>query len=131
MTDCIFCKIITGEIPSTKVYEDELFFGFLDINPVTKGHTLLVPKEHSSWMQETSSDVVGKIFICTKELMKKMIDRVPCDFVQVVVEGIQVKHFHIHLIPRMTGDEESVVTWHHTKYKSNDELNMYADKIKN
>lgn len=105
MTDCIFCKIVRGEIPSEKVYEDSEFIAFLDINPVTKGHTLLIPKIHSTWMHETEDSVIGKIFIRAKELMNKIRLDLPCDYVQVSVVGEEIPHFHIHLIPRNLGNK--------------------------
>jgi histidine triad (HIT) family protein len=103
MDECIFCKIVSGEIPSTKVYEDELFFGFLDVNTVTKGHTLLIPKLHSQWMHGTEDYVVGKIFITAKKLMNKMREEMHCDYIQISVVGEEIPHFHVHLIPRYFG----------------------------
>lgn len=99
MDNCIFCKISKGEIPSTKVYEDEKFFAFLDINPESEGHTLLIPKIHYVWMQDAPDDLLGEIFIVAKKLMQKLIDEKNCEFVKVKVVGKDVPHFHIHLVP--------------------------------
>ncbi|NCU28299.1 MAG: HIT domain-containing protein [Candidatus Moranbacteria bacterium] len=99
MDKCIFCKIAQGEIPSTKVYEDEKFFAFLDINPESDGHTLLIPKDHYVWMQDAPDELVGEIFITAKKLMQKLIDEKKCEFVRVKVIGKDVPHFHIHLVP--------------------------------
>lgn len=102
MDNCIFCKISKREIPCTKVYEDEKFFAFLDINPESEGHTLLVPKEHYVWMQDTPDALVGEIFVVAKNLMQKLIDEKKCEFVRVKVIGKDVPHFHIHLVPEYT-----------------------------
>lgn len=98
--NCIFCKIINKEIPCSFTYEDDKFIGFLDIKPKAPGHTLLIPKKHYEWMQETPDEVISEIFILTKSIMKKMIKETPCDYVQVNILGKDVPHFHIHLIPK-------------------------------
>lgn len=104
MNDCIFCKIIKGEIPCTKVYEDENNLAFLDINPVSPGHTLIIPKIHSEWMHDASNDVIAQTFILAKNLMAKIVKNLGVDYVQLSVVGKDVPHFHVHLIPRMLGD---------------------------
>ncbi len=103
-TNCIFCKIVTKQIPSSIVYEDDNFLGFLDIHPVTRGHMLLIPKVHYPWIHETPSDLVALAFTKVKDLINDMRVRIPCDFVEVSVVGKDVPHFHIHLIPRMMAD---------------------------
>lgn len=97
--NCIFCKIIKGEIPSSKIYEDANFIAFLDIHPVSKGHTLLIPKEHYVWMVETPDEIIESIYKKAKELMIKIKDENNCEFVKLSVVGKDVPHFHIHLIP--------------------------------
>ncbi len=104
MDNCIFCKIVAGEIPSTKVYEDESFFAFLDIQPISDGHMLLVPKEHIIWMQEAPDALIAAIFVLTKKLMLAIQASTGCDFVQIGVVGQDVPHFHIHLMPRYHAD---------------------------
>jgi len=99
MDKCIFCKIAQGEIPSTKVYEDEKFFAFLDINPESDGHTLLIPKDHYVWMQDAPDEIISEIFVVAKQLMKKLIEEKKCEFVRIKVIGKDVPHFHIHLVP--------------------------------
>jgi len=100
MDNCIFCKIINKEIPSNFTYKDENFISFLDINPKTDGHTLLIPKKHYTWMQETPDEIVGEIFVTAKKLMQKLIEEKGCEYVKVKVIGKDVPHFHIHLIPQ-------------------------------
>ena len=104
MDSCIFCKISKGEIPSTKIYENENFFAFLDIQPVADGHLLLIPKKHVVWMQDTDDETICEIFKLAKKLMLAIKNGIGCDYVQLSVVGKDVPHFHIHLIPRHHGD---------------------------
>ena len=104
MENCIFCKIASGEIPCTKVYEDENFISFLDIKPVSDGHILIIPKKHTVWMQDVDDKTIAEIFVLTKKLMLALKNGLPCDYVQESVVGNEVPHFHIHLIPRHEGD---------------------------
>ena len=101
----IFSQIITWTIPSTKVYEDDLCLAFLDIRPVSKGHTLLVPKLEMEWMTDASDELVASLYIRAKKLMQQIKDNLWCDFVRLYVEGTEVPHFHIHLIPSRYGDD--------------------------
>ena len=100
MNDCIFCKIIKGEIPCDKAYEDENFLVFLDIKPVSEGHLLIIPKTHVVWMQEADDKTIEDIFKLTKRMMVALKNSMSCDYVQESVVGNEVPHFHIHLIPR-------------------------------
>ena len=104
MDTCIFCKISKGEIPSSKIYEDENFFAFLDINPVSDGHMLIIPKKHTVWMQEANDETISGIFKLAKKLMLALKSGLNCDYVQVSVGGTDVPHFHVHLIPRYLND---------------------------
>ena len=104
MTDCIFCKIAKKEIPSEIVYEDKKIFAFLDINPVSDGHTLVIPKEHHEKITDTPDELLSHLFIKSKELMKKIKTATEADYIAVSVIGIDVPHFHIHLIPRFFND---------------------------
>ena len=85
--ECIFCKIIKNEIPSSRVFEDEKLIAFLDINPVSHGHTLLISKKPYIWMQDVPDELLGKLFIRTKKLMIAMKSGLGCDYVQVSVVG--------------------------------------------
>ncbi len=102
--DCIFCKIVKGELPSYKIYEDGEFLAFLTIAPVTDGHLLIIPKEHIVWMQDADDKTIGNIFNLAKKLMLAMKKSLPCDYVLVSVVGTEIPHFHIHLIPRSFED---------------------------
>lgn len=104
MEDCIFCKIVKGEIPCGKIYEDESFLSFLTIGPVSDGHLLVIPKEHVVWMQEASDQILSGIFPLAKKLMHSLKKSLKCDYVHVSVGGEEVPHFHVHLIPRYFND---------------------------
>ena len=103
-SSCIFCKIIKKEVPSIQIYEDEDFLAFLDIEPVSNGHLLIVPKRHIVWMQDADNGTVSEIFKLSKKLMLSIKSGLGCDYVQVSVGGTDVPHFHIHLMPRYKND---------------------------
>lgn len=128
MSDCIFCKIVAGEIPAAKVYEDEDFLAFLDINPVNFGHTLVIPKKHYENILATPDEVVFQAFLVVKKIMPAIKDSLAADFVAVSIVGIDVPHFHIHLIPRYLNDGLENF-WPTKKYPA-DEIEKVARKIK-
>ncbi len=128
MNDTIFGKIIRKEIPATIVYEDDQFLAFLDINPVRKGHTLLIPKERYTWIHEAPDDLISDIFVKAKELINIMREGLPCDYVQLGVVGNEVPHFHIHLIPRMLSESALLTNHPHMKYEDG-EMSLFAEKI--
>src|SRR3989344_2901503 len=98
-TTCIFCKIASGEIPSEIIHEDEHFLAFLDINPKSAGHTLLIPKEHYPWFIDTPDELSGKLFQTAKDLAKKLKEKYKADYVRLGIVGTDIAHTHIHLIP--------------------------------
>ena len=113
--NCIFCKIANGEIPSATLYEDEDFRVILDLGPATKGHALILPKNHFANLFEIPEDMDAKAFILAKKIAKKMKDVFGCDGVNIVqnngvAAGQTVFHFHIHLIPRYEGDHAGVTS---------------------
>ena len=118
-TDCIFCKIVKGEIPKIFVYKDENFVAFLDIEPVSDGHLLIIPKKHIVWMQDADNDTVSEIFILTKKLMLAIKKGLGCDYVQISVVGTDMPHFHVHLIPRYLTD--GLTNWPTKTYKEEEE----------
>lgn len=95
----IFSKIIAGEIPSHKVAEDDNFLAFLDINPLAKGHTLVIPKKEIDYIFDIDDPLYGELFAFAKEVAKGIKAVVPCDKVGMTVIGLEVPHAHIHLIP--------------------------------
>ena len=107
--DCIFCKIAAGEIPSATLYEDEDFRVILDLSPASKGHALILPKEHYRNLYDIDAETAAKAFVLAKKMVKKMTDVLGCDGYNVVqnneeAAGQTVFHFHMHLIPRYKGD---------------------------
>lgn len=108
MENCIFCKIIKGEIPSYTIYEDENIKVFLDINPNSNGHALIIPKKHIKDIQEINSTTFTQILdVIQNNIYKKLKDKLNCDGITIVQNneyGQEVKHFHIHIIPRYKND---------------------------
>ena len=103
--NCIFCKIISGEIPSRTLYEDEDFKAILDVAPAAKGHTLILPKQHCANLYEIEDELVAKAAKLAKKLGSNMKDKLNCDGLNLLqnngeLAGQTVYHFHMHLIPR-------------------------------
>jgi len=112
--NCIFCKIANGEIPSATIYEDEDFRVFLDLNPATRGHALIVPKEHYANLFELDDELCRKAILLAKKLAVKMKAALHCDGLNIVqnngeAAGQTVFHFHLHLIPRYKDDNAGIV----------------------
>lgn len=101
----LFTKIIQGEIPSYKIYEDEYSFAFLDINPMQKGHTLVVPKKEGDELFELDGDIYGKLMASAHVVAKILKQKTNCARVCAVIEGYNVPHAHIHLIPTNGPDD--------------------------
>lgn len=95
----IFSKIIAGEIPSYKVAEDDRFFAFLDIRPMAKGHTLVVPKKEVDYLFDLEDDLLASMTLFAKKVAIAMEKAIPCKRIGVMVMGLEVPHAHIHLIP--------------------------------
>ena len=115
--NCIFCKIAAGEIPSATIYDDEDFRVILDIEPASKGHALILPKEHYANLYELSDELAAKALIVAKKVITKMTDIVKCDGYNILqnngeVAGQTVFHYHMHLIPRYENDEVQI-GWNH------------------
>ena len=107
--DCLFCKIAAGEIPSATLYEDEDFRVILDIEPASKGHALILPKDHYTDLYELPDELAAKVFVLARKMVTALRDVLECDGYNVVqnngeVAGQTVFHFHMHLIPRYKGD---------------------------
>ena len=102
----IFSRIVAGEIPCHKVAEDEEFFAFLDINPVAKGHTLVIPKKEIDYIFDLEDALLGRMMAFAKRVARAQEAAIPCKRVGIAVMGLEVPHAHIHLIPI---DRKSVV----------------------
>ena len=109
MSDCIFCKIIAGEIPSAKIYEDELVYAFLDISPINFGHTLVIPKEHHQSAATIPEETAGRMFRIASRigiLLKRLdeFDAYNLHLADGTAAGQVVMHAHLHVIPRGAED---------------------------
>ena len=113
--NCIFCKIANGEIPSATLYEDEDFRVILDLGPASKGHALILPKEHAANIFELPDDLAAKAIVLAKNIAATLKEGLNADGVNIVqnngeVAGQTVFHFHMHIIPRYKGDTVNM-TW--------------------
>ena len=113
--DCIFCKIAGGDIPSSTVYEDEQFRVLLDLSPATKGHALILPKQHYANIFEIDENILRDLIVLAKKVASAMKETLNCDGVNIVqnngeVAGQTVFHFHMHIIPRYK-DDDQVIGW--------------------
>lgn len=95
----IFSKIAAGEIPSYKIAENEKFYAFLDINPMTKGHTLVIPRQEIDYIFDLEDDLLAEMTIFAKQIAIAMKKAIPCQRIGMMVVGMEVPHAHIHLIP--------------------------------
>ena len=95
----IFSKIISGEIPCHKIAENEKFIAFLDIMPLAKGHTLVVPKIENDYIFDLDDNVLAELIVFSKEVAKKVEAKIPCKRMGIAVIGLEVPHTHIHLVP--------------------------------
>ena len=116
-SNCIFCKIANGEIPSATLYEDEDFRVILDLNPAAKGHALILPKEHAANLFELPADLAGKALTVAAGVGKTLVDGLHADGLNVLqnngeAAGQTVFHFHMHLIPRLKNDQVGI-SWKH------------------
>ncbi len=135
MSDCIFCKIINGEIPGAKVYENDDVLAFLDISQVTKGHTLVIPKVHKKDLYELTPEIASKVF----EVVPKIANAIKQQFNPVGLNllnnngeeaGQSVFHYHVHIIPRYgKGDGFGAVWKSHADQYSSEELKSISAKI--
>lgn len=95
----LFSKIIAGEIPSYKVHEDDRYYAFLDINPLARGHTLVVPKVETDYLFDLEDDLLGGMMVFSKKVARAIDRTIDCKRVGIAVLGLEVPHAHIHLIP--------------------------------
>jgi len=124
----IFSKIISGEIPSHKIAESEKFLAFLDINPLAKGHTLVIPKEEIDYVFDVPDDLLAELIVFSKSVARKIKSAISCERIGVSVIGLEVPHTHIHLIPI-----NSVADMNFSKSKLNlsqEELATIAENIR-
>ena len=129
--NCVFCAIAANEIPSFKVYEDDLVLAYLDINPFSKGHTLVIPKEHSSGLLDTSDETLAALVARVKKVASHLKATLPCDGFNILqnngeAAGQTVMHIHFLIVPRYGKEEISFVS----QKGDMDELKSLADRIR-
>ena len=122
MQNCIFCKIVKGELPAFVVFEDDCILAFLDINPLAQGHTLVIPKKHYENIFDIDEETLQRIIVAAQKIAQKMKKVLSAEGVNVInasgkTAEQSVPHFHLHLIPRKRGDKIDMNAWWQTKTK--------------
>ena len=130
--NCIFCKLANGDIPTNSIYEDDDFKVILDASPASKGHALILPKNHFPNLLEADDDVLTKALPLAKKIGNKMMKGLGCDGINIIqnngeAAGQTVHHLHIHVIPRVAGDE-AIKEWNHLSV-SDDETAEIVKKL--
>src|SRR3989344_1406990 len=133
MNDCLFCKIIAGEIPAQEVYEDDTVIAFLDIHPVNIGHTLVIPKEHSVNLYDTPDETLAHTMVIVKKLSVAVKEATGADGINIEmnnepVAGQIIFHPHLHIVPRFSGD--GFTHWHGARDYRDGEAVEVSHKIK-
>ena len=129
--DCVFCAIAAGEIPSFKVYEDDLVLAYLDINPFSKGHTLVIPKAHSRGLLDTDEETLAAVIARVKKVAAHLKTALPCDGFNLLqnngeAAGQTVMHLHFHIVPRYGSEPIGFVS----RPGDMNELKALAEKIR-
>ena len=137
MEDCIFCKIAKGEIDSVKIWEDEKILAFLDVNPLTKGHSLIIPKNHFENVFDIEPEILKEIIVLAKNLAGQVKNNLGAEGVNLInasgrAAEQSVFHFHLHIVPRYENDGLNMNNWWQTKTKKAniEELKKLAEEIK-
>ena len=118
--NCVFCAIAEGEIPSFKVYEDDLVLAYLDINPFTEGHTLVIPKAHTTGLLDTPDETLAATIARVKKVAAHLKDALPCDGFNILQNngesaGQTVRHVHFHIVPRYAKDAGAEISFANRK----------------
>ena len=134
MQDCVFCKIINGELPAVKIFEDNDSIAFMDIGPIVKGHLLVIPKEHYANLADTPAEILVKLIAVVKKIAAAQKKALQADGVNIMqsngrAAGQLVDHIHFHVIPRFISDGHHW-NWHPQKYADSTEMQVFGDKIK-
>jgi histidine triad (HIT) family protein len=127
MTDCIFCKIINGEIQAVKLWEDRKYLAFLDMNPINPGHTLVVPKKHTDYIFDLKDREYKKLMLNAKKIAKLLKEKLNSKRIGIMVEGFAIPHVHVHLVPINNSGE---LNFENAKPTSSEELNKIAEIIR-
>lgn len=131
--DCIFCKIAAGEIPSRKIYEDKDLIAIMDLSPTSKGHSLIIPKEHYTNIYDIDEKIAGKVMKTAKKLATKMTVALNCDGFNLLqnngeTAGQTMFHFHMHLIPRYKDADNNMLKFTSVSF-SDEEMDAIRDQI--
>ena len=131
--DCIFCKIAAGEIPSRKIYEDKDLIAIMDLSPTSKGHSLIIPKEHYTNIYDIDEEIAGKVMKTAKKLATKMTVALNCDGFNLLqnngeTAGQTMFHFHMHLIPRYKDADNNMLKFTSVSF-SDEEMDSIRDQI--
>ncbi len=131
--NCIFCRIIAGEIPSATIFEDQDFKAILDVGPAVKGHVLLLPKEHCADAFELPEDLAEKVLPTAQKIARHMKAQLNCQGLHMlqnngVAAGQTVFHYHLHLIPRFEGEDGALLTWSTQTYEEG-EMETMREKL--
>ena len=131
--DCIFCKIAAGEIPSRKIYEDKDLIAIMDLNPTSKGHSLIIPKEHCTNIYDIVEDIAAKVMKTAKKIATKMTVALNCDGFNLLqnngeTAGQTMFHFHMHLIPRYKDADNNMLKFTSVSF-SDEEMDAIRDQI--
>ncbi|MEO0114253.1 MAG: HIT domain-containing protein [candidate division WOR-3 bacterium] len=102
--NCILCQVVNAKLPSYKVYEDKKILGILDINPITKGHCLIIPKKHRVWFTDLTSDEAEQFFQAVWLVAKKLKKAFQAQYVTLLIRGTRIPHLHAHLVPSIKGE---------------------------
>ena len=127
MENCIFCKIVNGQIPCVKIKENKEYLAFLDINPINPGHTVLIPKKHTDYIFDLDDREYQELMLEAKDIARLLKRRLRPKRVGLAVEGFFVPHVHVHLVPLQKGNE---LNPERAKHMHEEELNKIARKIK-
>jgi histidine triad (HIT) family protein len=131
--DCIFCKIAAGEIPSRKIYEDNDLIAIMDLSPTSKGHSLIIPKEHYTNIYDIDEEIAGKVMKTAKKLATKMTVALNCDGFNLLqnngeTAGQTMFHFHMHLIPRYKDADNNMLKFTSVSF-SDEEMDAIREQI--
>jgi histidine triad (HIT) family protein len=132
-SQCVFCKIIAGELPAVRVYEDDEVIAFMDIGPVVKGHTLVVPKEHCDPITRTPPHLLEKLILVVQRIAQAQVSGLGAAGINVTqangrLAGQIIPHIHFHVIPRYESDGHHW-NWIPGKYANEEEMQNYARRI--
>ena len=131
--DCIFCKIAAGEIPSRKIYEDNDLIAIMDLSPTSKGHSLIIPKEHYTNIYDIDEEIAGKVMKTAKKLATKMTVALNCDGFNLLqnngeTAGQTMFHFHMHLSPRYKDADNNMLKFTSVSF-SDEEMDAIREQI--